>query len=121
MARNHILLNPSEAALTRTNPYRAGPRRHVLEKEDVRKMVKAEVVVPATAELGSSKFFELKKERCFNLWAGYCFMNAVTERDSFPISRTDECINSLGEARVFSVINVNSKYKTAVLDNHLNS
>lgn len=43
---------------------------------------------------------------CFD----YCKLNAVTERDSYPIPRLDECIYFLGRAAISSFLNANSGY-----------
>jgi hypothetical protein len=36
--------------------------------------------------------------------------NTVTVRDSYPLQRVDECIESLGDASVFSALDCNSGY-----------
>jgi hypothetical protein len=36
--------------------------------------------------------------------------NSVTERDVSPLSRMDDCIDSLGDARVFSTLDENAGY-----------
>jgi hypothetical protein len=40
----------------------------------------------------------------------YRRLNTVTVRDSYPLPRMDECIDSLGDARVFSTLDCNSGY-----------
>jgi hypothetical protein len=40
----------------------------------------------------------------------YRKLNAVTGRDSYPLPRMDECIDSLGDASVFSTLDCNSGY-----------
>jgi hypothetical protein len=41
----------------------------------------------------------------------YRRLNTVTVRDSYPLARMDECIYSLGDARVFSTLDCNSGYR----------
>jgi len=40
----------------------------------------------------------------------YRLLNAVSKRDSYPLPRIDECIDSLGEAKVFSTLPCNAGY-----------
>jgi hypothetical protein len=40
----------------------------------------------------------------------YRMLNTVTVRDSYPLPRMDECIDSLGDASVFSTLDCNSGY-----------
>lgn len=47
-----------------------------------------------------------------SLWfcVDYRRLNAVTERDSYPIPRKDECMDFLGKARIFSTLDAISGY-----------
>jgi Reverse transcriptase (RNA-dependent DNA polymerase) len=40
----------------------------------------------------------------------YRKLNNLTERDVYPLPRLDECIDSLGDAVVFSTLDANSGY-----------
>lgn len=40
----------------------------------------------------------------------YKILNAIIMRNSYPIPWKDECIDSLGEAAVFSTLDVSSGY-----------
>ena len=51
-----------------------------------------------------------KKDGTLRLCVDYRRLNAVTIRDSYPIPRMDECIDSLGEATVFTTLDCNSGY-----------
>lgn len=70
-------------------------------------MLLDEVIEPATTEGESSIVFYLRKDRSFQFCVRYCKLNAVTIHDSCPLSRMDECINSLADARILSVIDAN--------------
>lgn len=37
-------------------------------------------------------------------------LNVVTSRDSFSLRRMDDCLNSLGDANIFSILDENSGY-----------
>ena len=40
----------------------------------------------------------------------YRKLNLMTVKDAYPIPRMDECIGSLGDARVFSTLDCNAGY-----------
>ncbi len=40
----------------------------------------------------------------------YRKLNAITVRDTYPIPRMDECIDSLGSAKIFSTLDCNSGF-----------
>ena len=40
----------------------------------------------------------------------YRRLNAITIRDSYPLPRMDECVDSLGEANIFTTLDCNSGY-----------
>lgn len=98
VTKHRIILNPPDAAPIHAAPCRAGPRQRVLEKEEVYQMIKAGVAEAATTEWASPIVFVSKKDGILRFCVNYRRLNAVTERDSYPIPTMDECIESLGEA-----------------------
>lgn len=98
----------SKSSLQR--PYRAGPRQRELEKEEVHKMLAAGVIEPSISEWAAPVVFAPKKDGTLRFCIDYRRLNAVTIRDSYPIPRMDECIDSLGDAQVFSTLDCNSGY-----------
>lgn len=61
--------------------------------------------------------FLLKKNSCLRFCVDCRHLNAVLERYSYRIPKINGCIDSLGEARVFSTINANSGYRQLDLEN----
>jgi len=51
-----------------------------------------------------------KKDGTLRFCVEYRLLNAVSERDSYPLPRMDECIDSLGEAKVLSTLDCNARY-----------
>jgi len=51
-----------------------------------------------------------KKDGTLRFCVDYRPLNAVSKRDSYPLPRMDECIDSLGEAKVFSTLHCNTGY-----------
>jgi RNase H-like domain found in reverse transcriptase/Reverse transcriptase (RNA-dependent DNA polymerase)/Integrase zinc binding domain/Integrase core domain/Chromo (CHRromatin Organisation MOdifier) domain/Retroviral aspartyl protease len=91
-------------------PYRAGPRAREAESAEVQRMLKAGVIEPANSEWASPVVLVPKPDGSMRFCIDYRRLNALTVRDSYPLPRMDECIDSLGEARVFSTLDCNSGY-----------
>eukprot|EP00170_Pyropia_yezoensis_P001204 contig_5367_g1208 len=51
-----------------------------------------------------------KKDQTTRFCIDYRRLNLVTKKDSYPIPRMDECIDSLGEATVFTTIDCRAGY-----------
>ena len=91
-------------------PYRAGPKQRELEKAEIDKMLSLDVIEPANSEWAAPIVFAPKKCGALRFCIDYRRLNAVTLRDSYPIPRMDECIDSLGQANIFSSLDCNSGY-----------
>jgi hypothetical protein len=82
-------------------PYRAGPRSRAVESAEIQRMLKAEVIDPATSEWASPIVLVAKPDGSTRFCVDYRKLNAITVRDSYPLPRMDECIDSLGYAKIF--------------------
>jgi len=51
-----------------------------------------------------------KKDGTLRFCVDYRLLNVVTKKYSYPLARMDECIDSLGEATIFSTLDCNSGY-----------
>ena len=91
-------------------PYRAGPTAREKEKTEVNRMLRASVIEPATVEWASPAVFVPKKDGTMRFCVDYRKLNAVTLWDSYPLPRMDECIDSLGDATVFTTLDFNGGY-----------
>jgi hypothetical protein len=73
-------------------------------------MLRAGVIEPATSEWASPVVLVPKHDGSMRFCIDYRRLNTVTVRDSYPLPRMDECIDSRGDARVFCTIDCNSAY-----------
>lgn len=64
----------------------------------------------AVTEWASPTIFVPKKDKRFCFWVYYGCLNSVTERDSYPVPKVDECSDPLGEAQIYSPFHANTKY-----------
>ena len=94
----------------RSMPYRKGPAMREMVAKEVNKMLKAGVIEPASTEWASPVVPVRKKDGSLRFCVDYRRLNAKTAADSYPLPRIDDCIDSLGDAAVFTTLDCNSGY-----------
>lgn len=108
-AKHYIDLTPG-ARPFRSQPYRAGPKQRELEAAEIRRMLAANVIRPSKSQWASPVLLVPKPDGSMRFCIDYRRLNALTVRDHYPIPRMDECLDSLGTAKVFSTLDANSGY-----------
>jgi Reverse transcriptase (RNA-dependent DNA polymerase) len=73
-------------------------------------MLAEDIIEPATSEWSSPVVLVPRRDGGMRFGVDYCKLNNLTERDVYPLRRLDECIDSLGDAVVFSTMDANSGY-----------
>jgi hypothetical protein len=96
-------------------PYRAGVKGRKVEKEEVERMLKAGVIEPANSEWASPVVLITKPDGSIRFCVDYRKLNALTVKDSYPLPRMDECLDSLGDSTIFTTLDCNSGYWQIVM------
>ena len=79
-----------------------------IEKAEVLKMEEQEVVLSAPATYWETPVvFAPNKDDTLRFCVDYRRLDAMGVRDTYSISRMDECVDSLGDAKVFSTLDAN--------------
>ncbi len=91
-------------------PYRAGHRDRDFETQEVQKMLEKGVIRPSNSEWASPVVLAPKGDGSLRFCVDYRRLNAATKRDSYPLPRMDDCIDSLGDAQYFTTLDANSGY-----------
>ena len=94
----------------RSMPYRQGPARREMVREQVDAMLRAGVIEPATSEWASPVVLVPKKDNSLRFCVDYRSLNGKTIADTYPLPRMDDCIDSLGDAAIFTTLDCNSGY-----------
>jgi len=116
-----IRLKPG-AVPGRQHPYKARPLAREREKAEVERMRSMGVIEPSNGEWASPVVMVPKPDGSVRFWIDYRKLNLMTVNDAYPIPRMDECIDSLGDARMFSTLDCNEGYwqiPAAEEDKHL--
>ena len=73
-------------------------------------MMEQDVIEPCTSEWASPVVFAPKKDGSTRFCVDYRRLNAVTKPDVYPLPRMDDCLDSLGDAMIFTTLDANSGY-----------
>lgn len=100
-ATTHGIGLTEDAKQSFKRPYRAGSTQHAHGKKEIERMTKAGVIKLSFAQ---------KKCGTLRSCIEFQLLNAMTVRDSYPIPRMEECIDSLGTACVCYTLYCTSGY-----------
>ena len=91
-------------------PYRQGLPAREKTIEIIQQMMEQDVIEPCTSEWASPVVFAPKKDGSTRFCVDYRRLNAVTKPDVYPLPRMDDCLDSLGDAMIFTTLDANSGY-----------
>ena len=92
------------------HPYRAGLKSRAVEEMEVERMPDANVIERAQSVWASPVVLAPKPDGSLRFCVDYRCLSALTVKDTYPLSRMDECIDSLVEANISTTLNFNSGY-----------
>ena len=93
-----------------SQPYRAGPEARKVVKESVKEMLDKNVIEAARTEWASPVVLVPKPDGTLRFCVDYRKLNEITVKDAYPLPRMDDCLDSLGDASVFTTLDCNSGY-----------
>jgi len=109
-ATQHRIDLNARARPVRFAPRRAGHTAREAETAEVKRQLEADVIEATSSEWGFPVVLVPKKDGTLRFCVDYRLLNVVTKKDSYPLPRMDECIDSLGEATIFSTLDCNAGY-----------
>jgi len=109
-ATQHRIDLNAGARPVRFAPRRAGHTARKAETAEVKRQLEANVIEPTSSEWGFPVVLVPKKDGTLRFCVNYRLLNVVTNKYSYPLPRVDECIDSLGEATIFSTRDCNAGY-----------
>jgi transposase InsO family protein len=94
----------------RAQPYRAGPQERLRQKAEIDRMLRLKVIAPSTSPWASPVVMVPKADGSTRFCVDYRRLNAITERDVYPLPRMDDALDSLGDATVFTTLDAKAGY-----------
>ena len=91
-----------------THRLSAGERQ--VQREEVLKMLLAGVIVPSNSPWASPMVLVGKKEGSKRFCVDFRGLNNITRKDVYPLPRTEEVLDKLGNAQYFSKLDLKSGY-----------
>jgi len=98
-----IDMEPGTAPI-HSQPYRTGLQRRELMTKEVNRILWLNAIKPSQSDWASPVVVVPKKNCKPRFWVDYRRLNAVTKKDTYPVQRMDDCLDSFGEARFFSML-----------------
>lgn len=106
---HRIELQPGTKPI-RQMPYRQGLHKRQETEKAIKEMLEAGVIEETNSEWASPVVLAPKADGTQRFCVDYRRLNAATIPDSYPLPRADDCLDSLGEAVIFTTLDCNSGY-----------
>ena len=109
-AVQHRIPLVSEAKPVALAPRRAGLHDREIVFKEVDRMLRHGVIHEAQSEWAAPVIIVEKQDGSPRFCVDYRRLNALTVKDSYPLPRMEDCLDSPGEAKYFSTLDCNSGY-----------
>jgi hypothetical protein len=92
------------------HPYRKSCHENEIIKGEVRRLLQHDLIEPSTSPWSFPVTLVKKKDGTWRFCIDFRKLNTVTTKDAYPIPRIDATLDQLGEAKVFSSLDLRSGY-----------
>ena len=99
-----------------TKPYRFSESQKNEMREQVSVLLQKGWIRPSSSPWGAPVLLVPKKDGTWRVWVDFRNLNAVTVRDSSPLPRIDDLLHKVGQARVFSKMDLQSGFHQVPMD-----
>jgi hypothetical protein len=94
-----------------TRPYRMPPNELAKLKKQLQDLLNKGLICPSSSEWGCpALFMKKKKDNSLRMCVDYRPLNVVTIKNKYPLPRIDILFDQLSKAKVFSKIDLRSRY-----------
>ena len=112
----HHHINTEGHAPIKQMPYRTPVSKRELISEMVDKMVEQGIAKPSVSPWASPVVLVGKRDGSTRFCVDYRRLNSVTRKDVYPLPRITDILDSVGDARFFSTLDLASGYWQVALD-----
>jgi transposase InsO family protein len=107
-SRHHIPLTTSQPVVEHLR--RTSGKQDKIISRMLQEMLDEGVIEGSKSEYASAVVLARKKDNSWRFCVDYRKLNAITRKDPYPLPRIDEILDSLGEARVMSKMDLQSGF-----------
>ena len=101
-ASEHAIVTPPDALPIRAQPYRTGPFKRQIISDQINKMLKLNVIAPSHSAWARPVVIVPKKNDNARFCVDYGRLNNITKKDAYSLPRMEDCLDSSGDAKVFT-------------------
>lgn len=109
IAKHRIIVDESVRPICQ-HPYRVSPKEREAIGNQVKEMLKDDVIQPSASPWASPVVLVKKKDQTLRFCIDYRKLNAVTKRDVYPLPRIDDTLDRLRDAKFFSCLDLKNGY-----------
>ena len=109
-------INTGDAAPVKQNPRRLPLSKREVVKDEVFKMLQQGIIEPSQSAWSSPIVLVQKKDGSTRFCVDYRKLNNLTLKDSYPLPRIDESLDTLRGAKWFSTLDLQSGYFQVEMD-----
>ena len=92
-------VSAGDAKPIKQHPYRSNPVKQQILKQQIQYLLANDFIEPSKSEWSSPYIFVPKPDGSFRMCTDYCKVNNCTKTETFPIPRTDNCIDKIGQSK----------------------
>ncbi|KAG1136361.1 hypothetical protein G6F37_012077 [Rhizopus arrhizus] len=97
-------------------PYRISPLESEHLQKELEKYCKLGVISPSNSPWAAPVILVKKKNGDYRMVIDYRKLNAKTKKDSYPLPRIDDLLDTLGKAKIFSALDMRSGFHQVPLE-----
>jgi len=106
----HAIVTPTHAVPIRAQSYRTGPFKRQIIADQINKMMKLKILEPSHSAWASPVVIVPKKSGKSRFCSDFRRLNNITKKDAYPLTRMEDCLYSLGDAKVFNSLDCTAGY-----------
>ena len=91
-----------DALPIKQHPYRVNPLKLDAMREEINYMLENDIIEPSNSDFSSPSMLVSKPDGTYRFVTNFKAVNAITNCDSYPIPRIEDCIDKIGQTKYVS-------------------